>query len=321
MSQAVELRKLAEEYLGSLLVQGYSSINTASIKRYLERFINHISAEGKDLFIADRTDPRCVDHGCLLRWLQAIRLTGVKEYSLQANKTSISGFYRWLIRVGRADRNPIEMLAPIKLPKYLPKPIPVGDTEKVLLEAKKMPWINKVRNKAMLEVFYASGIRNSELASLDINDVVLDAPEPYVMIRAGKGKKDGLGMLTPAAVEAIKAYLPIREKMIRKWEKPKDWPPLFLSKSGKRMDKVSIWQIVGEVGQAVLGRHIHPHQFRHSFCTDLLNRGADLMSIKELARHEQLTTTQKYLAVSTERLKEQYAKHPGMKPKGEEPKK
>lgn len=165
----------------------------------------------------------------------------------------------------------------------------------------------------MLEVFYASGIRNMELRHLDLEDLRLDEPEPFILVRQGKGGQDGIGMLTPPAVDAIRAYLPIREKMARRWELPPRNQPLFLSRSGKRMDPQSVWGIIGKIGEQVLGRHITPHQFRHSFCTDLMNRGADLMSIKELARHKQLTTTQKYLAVSTERLKEQYAKHPRSK--------
>jgi len=202
------------------------------------------------------------------------------------------------------------MLAPIKIPKTLPKPMPTKDTEKILDGTDKVDWIHKARNRAIFEVLYASGIRNSELNALDITDVFLDIETPYIMVRQGKGKKDGIGMLTPSAVEALRAYLPIREQMIRKWEKPRNWPPLFLSRSGKRMERSAICKLTHKAGEKILGRHVHPHQFRHSFCTDLLNRGADLMSIKELARHEQLTTTQKYLAVSTERLREQYAKHP-----------
>jgi len=93
MSQLVELRKLAEEYLGSLLVQGHSAENHTNRSFYINRFLNHLESEGRDLFDTDRKSKTCVDHGCLLRWLQANRLTGVGECSLQANKSAISGFY------------------------------------------------------------------------------------------------------------------------------------------------------------------------------------------------------------------------------------
>lgn len=297
------LAGLVEEYTGALLVQGYNPINVAAHKRYLERFVEHVCGEWKNLL--------SIDHACLLRWMQKIRLTGVKEYSLQANKTAASGFYKWLIRLGKAERNPIEMLAPIRLPEQLPKPLPVEDTLKILERAKtKTDWPFPERNRAMLEVLYASGIRRTEIRMLDVTDLHIDGDTPYLMIRQGKGKRDGLGMLTPSAVEALKIYLPTREKLARRMERPKAWPPLFLSRSAKRLDHWTVGHVVDVIGLEVLGRHIHPHQFRHSFCTDLLNRGANLMAIKELARHKQLTTTQKYLAVSTALLKEGYSKHP-----------
>lgn len=242
-----------------------------------------------------------------------IRLTGVKEFSLQANKTAVSGFYKWLIRLGKLAWNPVEMLAPIKIPEKIPKPIAVKETEKILENAGAIDWKYKERNLAMMEVFYASGIRNAELRALDVSDLRMDEPEPYFIVRLGKGKRDGIGMLNDTAVAAIKAWLPIRAKIVRKWELPATWDALFVSRTGKRMDGWSVWNIVGQAGERVIGKRIHPHQFRHSFCTDLLNRGADLESIRKLARHKQLTTTQKYLEVSTEHLKDAYAKHPRSK--------
>lgn len=306
-----QLRKLTEEYLGGLLVQGHSPVNVDSYRRYLDRFLDHLEAEGRDIFSQERRGPKSVDHGCLLRWLQAIRLTGVKEYSLQANKTAVSSLYRWMIRIGHIERNPIEMMAPIKLPEKAPRAIAVEDTLKVLDGISRMNWVHGERNRAILELFYASGIRCAELKDLDVSDVALEGESPYVSIREGKGKRDGIGLLTPSAVEAIKAYLPFREKILRRWERPSNWAPLFLSKSGRRLDSPTIWSIVGDIGEKILGRHIHPHQFRHSFCTDLLNRGVDLMSIKELARHKNLATTQRYLSISRERLKAAYLMHPG----------
>lgn len=314
LSQAVELRKLVEEYCGALLVQGYNADNVASHGRYISRFITHVDTEGRDIFCVERNTPKSVDHGCLLRWMQAIRLTGVKEYSLQANKTAASGFYKWLIRIGKAERNPIEMLAAIKLPEYLPKPLAVKDTEKILASVSSAKWAYPERNQAMLEVLYASGIRRRELINLDLTDLAMDDDPPHFLIRQGKGKRDGIGMLTPSAIEALRKWLPERAKMMRRWERPADYAPLFLTRSGKRMDYFSVGLIVESVAKGAIGKRVTPHQFRHSFCTDLLNNGANLMSIKELARHKNLTTTQRYLSVSRELLKKNYAKHPGNKP-------
>lgn len=310
------LTELAEEYLAALVVQGFSSDNTKTYRRYIQRFLEHVSTENRDIFCKERNTPDSVDHGCLLRWMQKIRLTGVKEYSLQANKTAVSSWYKWLIRLGRVERNPIDMLSSIKLPETDPKPLAPQETLRVLEGARELRWKYHERNIAILETFYASGIRCAELRDLDINDLVLDGETPYIVIRQGKGKRDGIGRLTPAAVDAIQTYLRVRAKLTKKFGRPNDWKPLFLSRSAARMDSWSIWSLVGRIGHEILGKHIHPHQFRHSFCTDLLNGGADLESIRKLARHKQLTTTQKYISVSMEHLRSAYAMHPRNRPLG-----
>lgn len=261
--------------------------------------------------------------------MQGIRLTGVKEFSLQANKSALRSWFKWLVQIGKVEWNPIDLMPAIKLPDVDPKPLPVADTLKILESAEAvMDWKFKERNLAMLEAFYASGGRVTEVINLDVTDLVLNHSEPHFIIRLGKGKKDGIGRLTLPAVDAIKAYLPIRARLMRRWEKSPDSGPLFPSKSCKRLDSKSVWNLVGQVGEKVLKRHVHPHQFRHSFCTDLLNNGADLESIRKMARHKHLSTTQKYLSVSTAHLKEAYDKHPGNRPRkpkgpdgGEEPKK
>lgn len=310
--QGVDVRKLADEFLSTLAVQGYSLNTIGSYRLYIEGFVGHLGKEGKDIFQPDRKAPDFVDYACLLRWMQAIRLRGVQESSLQGNKSAVSSWYKWLIRIGRVERNPIDMMPAIKVPETDPKPLPVSDMLKLLEGARSMEWErgHRERNLAIFETLYASGLRASELCNLNLPDLALDDDRPYLTVRMGKGKRDGLGRLTPAAVAAIKAYLPIRGRLARRWEKPMEWAPLFLSYRAERMDRSRIWAVVNEAGKKILGREIHPHQFRHSFCTDLLNRGANLESIRKLARHKRLETTQKYLDVSLERLDEDYGKHP-----------
>ncbi len=315
LSSLAEVRKLTEEFLGALAVQGYSPNTLRNYQRFLKTFTERVNIENKNPFCPDRKDPTFVDHAFLLRWLQAIRMTGVKECVLQSNKSAISSWYEWLIRVGKVERNPVDMLAPIKVPETDPKPLSVADTQLVLEGIGQMTWRDPERNHAILELFYASGLRLNELRHLDIDDLRINDPRPHVIVRQGKGKRDGIGMLTPPAVQALKAYLPKRARLVRKWEKGQDWKPLFLSRTGDRLCEWRIWNMVVQIGLKVLGRRIHPHQFRHSFCTDLLNSGADLESIRKLARHKKLTTTQKYLNVSTEHLMEAYEKHPRMRPK------
>jgi len=312
----VDVRKLAEEFLCTLAVQGYSKNTITTYKQYIDGYVTHLSGEGKDLSEVDRKAKEYVDYSCLLRWMQAIRLTGVKEASTQGHKSAVSSWYKWLMRIGKIDRNPLEMLPAIKVPETDPKPLPEEEMIDMLEFSRTMEWErgNRERNHAIFETLYATGLRASELCHLDIQDVMMNDARPHVIIRQGKGKRDGVGRLTPQAVAALKAYLPVRNRLARRWEKPSDWAPLFLSYTAGRLDRVRIWNIVAEVGKKALNKHVHPHQFRHSFCTDLLNAGADLESIRKLARHKRLETTQKYLAVSTAHLDEAYDKHPRNRP-------
>lgn len=312
LSLGLEVRKLAEDFIAVITVQGYSLHTIGTYRKYIEDFISFITADGKDPLQVDRKASDSVDYASLLRWMQSIRLRGVKETSLSANRAAVSSWFKWLIRIGKIERNPIELMPGIKVPETDPKPMALPDTLKVLDSAPSLKWDrgNAERNRAILETFYASGIRSGELCNLDILDLKLDDDRPYLIVRAGKGKRDGVGRLTPEAVSALKDYIKVRSRIIRRWEKPRDYPPLFLSYRGERLDRTRIWQVVSQAGKMALGKHIHPHQFRHSFCTDLLNEGADLESIRKLARHKRLETTQKYLSVSTEHLNEAYKKLP-----------
>jgi site-specific recombinase XerD len=297
----VDLKKIAEEYLGTLLVQGYNPQTVAQYRTKINEFLGHITAEGRAW--------QDVDHGCLLRWLQRIRGRGVKESAIQANKSAVSSLYKWLIRVERTDRNPIEKLAAIKVPEILPRPVDPKKTAKILDNTEQMAWQFPERNRAILELLYATGGRRAEVAGLDLGDLELDSDMPHIRIRAGKGKRDRLALLTPKAVEAIKAYLPYRLKGVRR---PYDGPALFVGREGRRLLGRGIYHVVKNIAQTVIGQHMTPHQWRHSFATDMMNRGTDLRYLQEMLGHKNLSTTQKYLGVSMERYREQFKNHPRM---------
>jgi site-specific recombinase XerD len=295
----VELRKIAEEYLGTLLVQGYNPQYVAQSRTMINEFLEHISSEGRVW--------QDVDHGCLLRWMQKIRLRGVKESRLQHSKTAVSQLYRWLIRIDKAEKNPIEKLASIRIQETLPKPIEPKKTAKILDNVTQMEWEFPERNRAILELLYATGGRRAELAGLDIDDLHLDADPPHVLIRNGKGKRERLALLTPPAVEAIKAYMPYRMKGVRK---PYDGHALFVGREGRRLLGRGIYHVVKNAARDLADVKMTPHQWRHSFATDMLNRGTDLRYLQEMLGHRSLQTTQRYLGVSTERMRDQFRNHP-----------
>jgi len=242
--------------------------------------------------------------------MQAIRLKGVGETSLQGNKSAVSSWYEWLVRIGRVDRNPIKMLAPIKLKKTIPKPIPEEETASLLSKAGEVESKETLRNVAIMELLYSTGLRRAELCALDLSDLKLESETPHILVRLAKGNREAIALVTEKAKAAIKAYLPWRDRVCRRTERPMTFQALFVTKKGARMTGGDVYRMVRKLAEKLLGHKVTPHQFRHSFGTDLLNHGVDLMSIKELMRHATLSSTEKYLAVSKERLKAQFMRHP-----------
>ena len=290
---------MSEEYLGALLVQGYNAQYVAQTRTKINEYIDHITSEGRVW--------QDVDHGCLLRWLQKIRLRGVKESALQAAKSAVSGFYKWLIRVERVTRNPIEKLAPIKVAEILPRPVDPKKTAKILDNVTEMEWQFPERNRAILELLYATGGRRAEVAALDLTDLQLDAETPHILIRGGKGKRDRIALLTEKAVNAIKDYLPHRMKGVRR---AYDGPALFVGREGRRLLGRGIYHVVKNAARNLADVKMTPHQWRHSFATDMMNRGTDLRYLQEMLGHKNLSTTQKYLGVSADRMRDLYKNHP-----------
>ncbi len=232
----------------------------------------------------------------------------VKKVTVNRKVSSLRAFYKYELRTGKIKTNPAEMIQTLKTEKYMPTFLSVDEMFE-LLGAKNENSVLDLRNRAMLEVFYSSGLRLSELAGLDLID--LDFNQKLVKVR-GKGRKE---RIVPVGGPAIKAVLEYLEKIgeIRKdaggdiFKKP-----LFLNSRGERITTRSIARIVNEASsKSGIGRKISPHALRHSFATHLLNAGADLRSIQELLGHESLSTTQKYTAVNINRMMEVYDKaHP-----------
>jgi integrase/recombinase XerC len=262
--------------------------------------VAHLDAEGRTW--------DSVDHACLLRFMQSIRLTGAKEATLHQARASVSAWYVWLMRVGRSDKNPIDMLAAVKLPKPIPKPKPRDMTAKILAGLAAVGWRHEARNRMILEMLYASGVRREELLALDVEDLRLDVDPPHVVVRRGKGKMDRLALLNAPAVAAIKAWLPIRGRLARKWELGLE-RPLLVSQKGHRLCDTQLYRIVAQAAERITGEHMSPHQWRHSFATDMLEDGANPMVIKELLGHERLSSTERYLKVAAKLMKQQYDAH------------
>ena len=181
-----------------------------------------------------------------------------------------------------------------------------------LLDAQGDNSISGLRDHAMLELFYSSGLRLSELAGLNVTD--FDFGQTLVKLR-GKGKKERIVPVGKPALQAIEDYIKKTAEARKKYEDNIFKNPLFLNARGERITARSIARIVdASTVKSGIGRKISPHALRHSFATHLLNAGADLRSIQELLGHESLSTTQKYTAVNINRMMEVYDKaHPRAK--------
>jgi len=257
-------------------------------------------------FLAARRLPTLLeaDARTLRAWLADLHGRGLAKSSVARRLAALRSFYRFLIRRGVARANPARELHAPKLPKRLPAYLPIDESEALLRVGAAPPAPATARDRAVLEVLYATGVRVAELAGLDVEDA--DLREGAVRV-TGKGGKERIVPMGRKAVEALQAYLQQGQQGGARAS-----GPLFLNGRGGRLTVRSVHRIVRARARAAgLARRVSPHTLRHTFATHLLDAGADLRLIQELLGHARLGTTQKYTHVSADRLMRVYdAAHP-----------
>lgn len=218
---------------------------------------------------------------------------------------TLRSFYKYLVRQGRMETSPVSVIRTPKLEKRLPKCLDLDQVE-ALLNAPDTNTLLGARDRAILETIYSAGLRISELTSLNVQD--LDEFNEALRIQ-GKGKKERLAPLGSKAIEAIEQYLARRFAVEGR---PVTEGALFVNRSGKRISGRSIRRKLNKyLRQAGISTEVSPHTLRHSFATHMLNAGADLRSVQEMLGHENLSTTQIYTHLTTQRLREVYERsHP-----------
>jgi integrase/recombinase XerD len=215
--------------------------------------------------------------------------------------SSIRGFHRFLLEDGIATTDPTLGLTPPKLPKRLPKALSIAEVE-ALLDACAGEDEVSIRDRAVLELLYATGARITEIVSLNVDDIT-DA-EGMVRVR-GKGNKQRLVPVGSYARTALDAYL-VRVRPVFS-ARGSSTPALFLGPRGARMSRQSAWLVIQSAAErAHLAGHVSPHSLRHSFATHLLNGGADVRVVQELLGHSSVATTQIYTLVTADALRESY---------------
>ena len=236
-------------------------------------------------------------------WLAALRKQGQANTTLRRKLASLNAFFRFLQRQEILNANPAEAVRSPRARRDLPPYLSI-DQAVQMVDRKTTGDFFSVRDRAILELLYSSGIRVSELSGLDLYAVSF-SPE---MIRVrGKGSKERVVPFGTHAAEALKNYLPLRDSMLNKRRRPEE-KALFINRLGTRLTTRAVQRLVAKRRlETGITSPVTPHAFRHSMATHLLESGADLRSIQELLGHVSLATTQKYTHLDLSRLVDVYS--------------
>ncbi|MEA2568652.1 MAG: integrase/recombinase XerC [Acidobacteriota bacterium] len=298
------MRSEIGDFLDYLTYERNVSVNTISAYRDdLESFVAFLC---NDYFTMarDQLDLRKVDHLTVRSYLAHLARRKLARASTARHLSALRSFFKYLMREGVVEANPARTVATPKREKHLPAVMQPADVA-LLLEQAVLEKPLGVRDRAWLELLYASGLRISELVGIDLDDIELRAK--LVKVR-GKGSKERIVPFGSKAESAIRDYLSVRADLIKDPEEQ----ALFVNYRGERITTRSVRRLFdGYVHDAALRAGISPHTMRHSFATHLLNAGADLRGIQELLGHASLSTTQKYTHLNDWQLIAVYKKsHP-----------
>ncbi|HEX6651054.1 MAG TPA: tyrosine recombinase XerC [Pyrinomonadaceae bacterium] len=300
------MEKLIEQFLEHLRYERNVSAHT--LRNYasdLEQFIQFLAPDKK----TKPPDVTEIDHLTIREWLSSLHTDQKKKSSIARKLAALRTFFQFLVREQVLELNPAKLVSTPKLEKKLPKHLSIEEAIRFIETPDPETELGK-RDRAMLELMYATGVRVAELTTLNLGDV--DFANQLVRV-TGKRRKQRIVPFGDPAGDAIRSYLGVRDKFL--FNAPiskRDDEALFLNYQGTRITTRSVGRMVEKYIRICAGMHnISPHALRHSFATHLLDSGADLRDIQELLGHARLSTTQVYTHVSMEKLIEVYDKaHP-----------
>ena len=304
----MKLDSALDSYLQHLRVERALSPNTVmAYGRDLGKLLAHAEAAGV-------SELEGVDLGLISSWIREMSRAGLGPRSSARHLSAARGLFKFLMREGELRADPTALAARPRFGRKLPRAL--GEAEMVtLIEAPPPDTLRGLRDRAMLSLMYAAGLRVSELISLTLGDV--DRARGIVSA-FGKGKKRRLVPLGEVALDHLTIYLEARAleaaatAQSRGASSAKVSQLLFPSPRGGKLTRQAFWKIVGKTARgAGIRGHVHPHQLRHSFATHLLSGGADLRSVQTLLGHANVATTEIYTHVSQDRVRQAYRKaHP-----------
>lgn len=293
------MQNLIDEFLNFVQFEKGLSQNTISAYRTdLQQYIEFLKSINKTVDTVTSED--------ITEFLWQLKDNNLKTNSLYRKSSCITQFHKFLLAEGITKNNPVEFLSKPKLQRKLPQVLTIEEVDRLLnfIPRKKF---NDIRNKAMIEVLYATGMRVSELVNLKFDQVDLD--NKFIRV-IGKGGKERVVLLNSKAVAAIKEWLKVRQKKFGSKNLGEYNNYLFLSKLGKPISRIDFWeQLKNYVRQVGITKNVSPHTLRHSFATHMLKYGADLRVVQELLGHSDISTTQIYTQVDRQHLKELHKKY------------
>lgn len=287
----MNLQEMIEKFINHILIEKNLSINTASsYKNDILKFKEFIEEKKLNLNKLNSED--------ITSFILSLKKKNYSSTSIVRILSGIRNFYKFMIGLGYIKNSQLNIESP-KIEKKLPEILTYQEIEKIL----NLDKISRkhIRNLAILELFYSSGLRVSEVCNLKVNDLNLE--NGFIKVK-GKGDRERIALLNKKTIELLKKYLNERKQNYSEY--------LFLNNQGKKISRQSIWKIVKKYAKyAGINKNVKPHTLRHTFATHLLNEGLDLRVVQELLGHKSIATTEIYTHLERKRIKELYKKfHP-----------
>lgn len=293
MSAHAEVLQAMRDFLAALHNErGASPHTSTAYRKDLTKFAEFL---GPDLQISD------IDHKLIRGFMGELHAAGLSKASVARVLAALRSWFKWLGKEGRVAHNPASLVSTPKLPRKLPRVPTIEEMQQVFTRAEVAEKTSfQERDRLVLELLYGSGLRNSELCGIRLQDI--RRSEQVVLVR-GKGKKERMTPFSDAACEALAAYLPVRLAMMAASHPPKQHASLLVNRRGSALTTRSVGRIVKRMAIAAgLPSEVHPHTLRHAFGTHLLSEGADLRAIQEMLGHERLSTTQRYTQLTNDQV-------------------
>ena len=276
--------------------KGLSSNTLESYKRDIAIYLDFLGRNKKTILKATRKD--------IEKFLSERKEQGAKSRTVARNKVSIVNLYKFLVMENYISKNPTDNLEVIRLKRVLPESLTTTEVDD-LLAVPNEKTDKGLRDKAIFELMYSSGLRVSEICSLKIEDISFE--EKCLKI-TGKGTRERIVPINDRALDILQRYIQTSRVIMVKGKKTSE---LFLNFRGDKISRVGIWKIVKEtMKKSDIDKNVYPHTLRHSFATHLIQHGADLRSVQRMLGHSDITTTEIYTHVDSSHLKKQIAKHP-----------